>query len=93
MSAPAQDDFVQVAGSWDGFLIACDRCRRAFDPDTTLFATVGHLKVCARCWKLDGRPFPRAGDISAVHEAEIATRARMVARGGAHAHLVRKGLT
>jgi hypothetical protein len=93
MSAPAPDTFAQVPGTWDGWAIACDRCREAYDQARALFARIGHERVCAACWHRAGRPFPGPAPMAAVHEAQVATRDRMNARGGADRHLVRKGLT
>lgn len=91
--AAREDTFAQVAGVWDGWQIACDRCRQPYDGETTLFARIGHEQVCASCWHRAGRPFPPPASMAAVHEAQVATRQRMEARGGADRHLVRKGLT
>lgn len=50
--------------------------------------------LCLGCWRAAGRPWPMPEtDVYRIHEAEEATRQKMLARGGTHRHLVRKGLT
>lgn len=70
----------------------CYRCGSA-DPDQ-LFARVGGRWpfVCALCWHQIGCPWPRnLPTMEEVHEAEVHTRERMLARGGTDRHLVRNG--
>ena len=72
--------------------VGCDFC----DPDVPtrgrLFAEIGGRRFCSKHWFLAGHPWPR--DLPTpdeVHLAEIRTRERMLARGGAFRHLVRSG--
>lgn len=70
--------------------LACGRCRRPM----RLLAVVGPYLLCSACWEAAGSPWPR-GQATAqeIHEAELAIRERMTARGGTDKHLVRKGLS
>lgn len=56
--AAREDDFANVPGVWEGWRIACDRCREPYDQETALFARIGHEQVCVACWKRAGRPYP-----------------------------------
>ncbi len=74
-------------------LAGCDVC---LTNDTSrLYAVLdGGRRLCSRCWKKAGRPFPRQPlNPAEIQEAEASTRTRMLKRGGAHAHLVHKGAT
>ncbi len=72
-------------------LEGCD-CGAARPGD--LVALVDGRRLCLREWRAAGRPFPRrAASADDVQTAEAETRQRMLKRGGAHAHLVTKGLT
>jgi hypothetical protein len=67
-------------------LHACDRCRRIRE---LLARTIfGHL--CATCWYELGEPSAPI-DADDVHAAELATRERMLARGGEDRYRVRAG--
>ena len=71
---------------------SCDRCGDV--SPGRLFVTVDGVVYCSACWRRAGRPFPRSiATVTELHEAEVVTRDRMLARGGAYRHLVRKGLT
>lgn len=66
----------------------CGRVRRL------LARTVRGL-LCPWCWRAAGEPLGKRNpeDKRPLGEIEAATRARMIARGGADAHIVHKGLT
>jgi hypothetical protein len=84
------DDFVQDPSTgWSvAPLFACDRCHEP----RHLFANWAGRLVCAECWHALGSPFPRRElTPQEMHAAEIATRERMLKRGGADRHLVRAG--
>lgn len=70
----------------------CETCGSC--DDARLYAEVDGRWYCSRCWLGAGRPWPtRALSPLEVHEAELATRERMTARGGLDRHLVRNGKT
>lgn len=72
--------------------VFCGRCLVV--DDRRLYAPLRDGHVCSDCWKALGSPFPRAeASPSIIHEAELRTRERMVARGGTDRHLVRNGRT
>jgi hypothetical protein len=74
-------------------LTGCDWCPDARPNGLYLRGDDGSLR-CVACWKAAGRPFPiRPPSVAELHEAEVATRERMMARGGSDAHIVRKGLS
>jgi hypothetical protein len=57
-----------------------------------LLGVIGTRRYCVHRWLDAGRPFPRnLPTLQAVHEAELRTRERMLARGGGDANRVRKG--
>ena len=63
-------------------------------PWPSFSAEVDGRRYCGRHWVEAGRPCSRRrATVAEAHAAEVKTRERMTARGGAHAHLVRKGLT
>jgi len=69
-------------------LFACDGCHKAF----LLFVDFGGRKLCSDCWHAKGSPWPRRpATIEEIHAAELKTRERMQARGGADRHMVRSG--
>lgn len=72
-------------------LAPCDGCGRAF----LLLVLVDGKQLCGGCWTAAGRPWPITGPAraDALHRAEVATRARMIERGGAFANAVRNGKT
>lgn len=73
---------------------ACDSCNRIFLEQGRLFVRVDGRWYCVECWRKAGRPWPRReATLDELHAAETATRERMLARGGAHRHLVRKGVS
>ena len=67
----------------------CSRCRET----ALLFALIWKLRLCRRCWVEAGRPWPEASTMHDTHQAEVAARERMQARGGTDRHLVRAGLS
>jgi hypothetical protein len=70
----------------------CDRCLADPRADQLFTPPIGGRVLCAKCWHEMGEPFPAPGSSAqALHEAELATRARMQARGGTDRHLVRNG--
>lgn len=73
-------------------VVFCGRCDTI--DDRRLYAPFRDGYLCAPCWHALGRPFPRSeAAAELVHEAELRTRERMLARGGADRHIVRKGLS
>lgn len=70
----------------------CARCGSL--DDRKLYANAGKRGTfCAECWHLLGCPFPQDHAAPIELEAqEMATKQRMLARGGADRHLVRKGI-
>lgn len=73
-------------------VVYCHRCGSC--DDRRLYVPLRDGHVCAGCWHVVGRPFPRSEAAPAlVHEAELRTRERMAARGGTDRHLVRNGRT
>jgi hypothetical protein len=76
----------------DVVVVGCSRCGN-FD-ERRLYALLDGQSLCSTCWKAALRPWPRhRANVGELHAAESATRDRMLARGGAHRHQVRKGLT
>ena len=67
--------------------VDCSVC----DMPVDTFIRIDGRPLCARCWKAKGKPSSRPGNIQQVHEAETATRERMLARGSADRHMVRSG--
>lgn len=65
----------------------CENCGRV----RLLYARTVLGMLCSDCYKRKGCPMGAA--LGNLHELEEATREEMLARGGADAHLVRKGLT
>lgn len=64
------------------------------DQDATRFyVRVDGLVLCVSCWRARGRPWPTTPAPPPSHEWEEAIRRRMLARGGADAHMVRSGRT
>lgn len=69
-------------------LFACDQCHEP----RLLFAIFGTRLLCADCWHAKGSPWPkRPATVEEIHQAELRTRERMQARGGADRHMVRSG--
>jgi len=69
-------------------LFACDGCHKA----CLLFVAFGGRLICSDCWRAKGSPWPkRPATVAEIHAAELRTRERMQARGGADKHLVRAG--
>lgn len=69
----------------------CDRCPAT--PGLLVRTRVG--RICVTCWLAlpeKMRWLPPA-TMQETHEAEVRARERMMARGGADAHIVRKGLS
>jgi hypothetical protein len=60
-----------------------------------LFARVGKRRLCFVCWVVAGRPWPPPDNATPeeLHQVELRTRERMLARGGTDRHLVRNGRT
>ena len=76
-----------------GVLSGCDICGDARDGGLYLRGDDGLMRCCD-CWRAAGSPWPRrAATVTELHEAEVRTRARMMARGSTDRHLVRKGLS
>ena len=74
-------------------LSGCDCCSDARPDGLYLRGDDGRLR-CAACWRAAGRPWPsRRGSVTELHEAEVRTRERMLARGSTSRHLVRAGLS
>jgi len=48
-------------------------------------------ELCAACWHAAGEPTLPAATTAQLHEAEVKTRARMIARGGNPAYVVHAG--
>jgi hypothetical protein len=92
--APARGRARRAARVARGLLMSgCSRCGSL--DEGKLYANVGKRGTfCVDCWEAIGRPFPQdhATPID-LEGQEIATRERMLKRGGTSAHLVRKGLT
>lgn len=65
----------------------CDECGRPF----ALMARTVIGLICPTCYRARGQPM--GASLGPLHEMEERTRERMIARGAATAHLVRKGLT
>lgn len=90
MSAPAEDNFVNDPTSHYSMAVLskCDRC-----PATAyLFVSFGGRLICADCWHAMGAPFPRrVATLEELHAAELATRERMLRRGGEAAYRVKAG--
>lgn len=73
-------------------LAGCDACPPDAPTEGRLFVRVDNRLLCARHWHEAGRPWPRSGgSLEQVHEAELRTRERMQARGGADAYRVKAG--
>lgn len=90
MSAPAPDTYVNDPGADFAMadLFACDDCHRPH----LLFANFGGRLLCSGCWQAKGSPWPRRpATVEEIHTAELRTRERMQARGGADRHMVRSG--
>lgn len=68
----------------------CDEC--GLVDDRKLFANVDGRCFCVTCWKRAGRPFPKRS-MTAVElaNAEVATRERMLKRGGNQKYMARSG--
>jgi len=79
---------VSVAGA----ALHCDLCPpEAWRPEQLHVVVDGRL-FCGAHWRAAGRPFPRTeATVEELHQAELATRERMQARGGADRHMVRSG--
>ena len=67
--------------------VECSACRAPVE----VFVRIDGRPLCAACWKGKGKPSSRPGNMQQVHEAETATRERMLARGSADRHMVRSG--
>jgi hypothetical protein len=67
--------------------VECGGCGRPVD----LYARIDGTPACPRCWRRAGSPYPRRATMDEVHQAEVRTRERMNARGGADRHMVRAG--
>lgn len=68
----------------------CDQCG-AHD-EGRLYGCIDGVWFCSGCWKKAGRPFPKTrADMSTLHNAEVAARAKMSSRGGADRYRVRAG--
>lgn len=84
---------VKAAGVLRGDV--CTTCGAGQEQGRVFLARLGGGRLlCLVCWRAAGRPWPMPEtDVQRIHEAELATRERMQARGGTDRHLVRKGLT
>lgn len=73
----------------------CEGCTECGDcRDLGLYVRLGPKTwMCKRCWDRNDQPSPMRTDPALVHQREEETRKRMLSRGGAFRHLVRKGLT
>ncbi len=71
----------------------CSRCGDAHEDRLYALTTLG--KLCRRCWRELGCPWPAPSSATAeeVHQAELRIRDAMLARGGTDRHLVRNGRT
>jgi hypothetical protein len=75
-------------------LVPSERCSRC--PSTpSLLARTRAGVLCAACWRELPEPLKwlPPSTMQEVHQAEVKARERMMARGGADAHIVRKGLS
>lgn len=70
-------------------LCLCERCGARFPP---LAGLTESAWSCAECWRRAGMPWPsNLATAEAVQAAELATRERMLQRGGADRYMVRSG--
>lgn len=68
----------------------CDLCPAS--GEHKLYGLIDGVWFCSDCWKKAGRPFPKKrADMSTLHDAEVAARAKMSSRGGADRYRVRAG--
>ena len=79
-------------------IVICDGmawCTACGDVDERrLYARISaHRSLCSRCWRAAGEPSPVPMALDQVHVSELEARRRMLSRGGADAHLVRKGVS
>ncbi len=86
MNAPTPMQREQHAAEARGALMMeCTRCRA---PKLLLLRLRPEVWICAACWIRAGRPSLPVVD---GHEQEVATRERMLERGGADAYRVKAG--
>jgi uncharacterized Fe-S cluster-containing radical SAM superfamily protein len=69
----------------DGWLHACTRCREP----KLLLVRLNQDLLCAACWNWMGRPYPKHATDPTI--MEVATREKMLARGGTDRYRVRAG--